>query len=30
MSLESIAIGIIVCLFALIGLMRDFDGKWDR
>jgi hypothetical protein len=29
MSLEFIAAGVVVCLFALIALMPPFDGEWD-
>jgi len=29
MSLEFIAAGVLVCLFALIALMPPFDGEWD-
>jgi len=29
MSLEWIAAGFIVCLFAMIALLPSFDGKWD-
>jgi len=29
MSLEWIAAGVLVCLFAMIALMPSFDGEWD-
>ena len=29
MSLEWIAAGVLVCLFAMIALMPSFDGKWE-
>jgi hypothetical protein len=29
MSLEWIAVGVVVCLFSLIALMPSFDGKWE-
>jgi hypothetical protein len=29
MSLESIAAGVLVCLFGLIAPTPSFDGKWD-
>ena len=30
MSVEWIAAGFIVCLFAMIALMPSFDGEWDH
>jgi len=29
MSLELTALGVIVCLFAVIALLPSFDGNWD-
>ncbi len=29
MSVEWIAAGVIICLFAMIALMPSFDGNWD-
>jgi hypothetical protein len=29
MSLEITALGVVVCLFALLALMPHFDGRWD-
>jgi len=30
MSVEWIAAGFIVCLFAMIALMPSFDGEWEQ